>query len=272
MGSSADSGFPGSLADPVVPADPARALGALLTGTEAREISGHLLDGDTLTASLRVVAFGRRPQVRALLSAIGDRDAVVLVLKAIEGARSAPTTVDPLWTMPGHLAQHGRLTHSVTHLVDSARYSVVCSTFNFQRSSGLWDSLRRAARRPEITLKIYMDTSAADTGRQHAGSPTTEEVAAHLAPALVLRTRKFDGRQVRNHSKFISIDHRFLLVTSANFSWSAENANLEFGVLIDNPNLAEAVEHEMRGAEDFVFEPSSPPRRRDTPTTMRDNT
>lgn len=34
----------------------------------------------------------------------------------------------------------------------------------------------------------------------------------------------------------------------------AENANLEFGVLIDNPNLAEAVEHELREAEDYVFE------------------
>jgi len=44
-----------------------------------------------------------------------------------------------------------------------------------------------------------------------------------------------------------------LLVTSANFSWSAENGNLELGVLI-NPNLAEAVEHEMRHVEDFVFE------------------
>lgn len=68
------------------------------------------------------------------------------------------------------------------------------------------------------------------------------------------RRTPFDGRQIRNHSKFISIDHRFLLVTSANFSWSAENANLEFGVLIDNPNLAESVERELRDAEDMVFE------------------
>lgn len=43
-------------------------------------------------------------------------------------------------------------------------------------------------------------------------------------------------------------------MTSANFSWSAENANLEFGVLIDNPNLAEAIERELREAEDSMFE------------------
>ena len=233
--------------------DPARRLGALLTGSEAREIADHLADDDTLTASLRVVSAGRRAEVRSLLSGL-DRAAMITVLRAIEGARSVPTTVDPLWTMPGHLAQHGRLTQSVTYLVDNARYSVVCSTFNFQRSSGLWKALRRAAQRPEITMKVYMDTDAADAGPPRPGSPTTGEVAAHLHPALILRTKRFDGRQVRNHSKFLSIDHRFLLVTSANFSWSAENANLEFGVLIDNPNLAEAIERELREAEDFIFE------------------
>ncbi len=235
-------------------AEPARALGTLLTGTEAREIADHLLDGDTLTTSLRVVASGRRPEVRALLSAVGDREVIVAVLQAIEGAHSSPTTVDPLWTMPGHLAQHGRLTHSVTRLVDNARYSVICSTFNFQRSSGLWMALRRAAQRPEITMKVYMDTNAADGAQRLASSPTTDEVAVHLNPAIVLRTKSFDGRQIRNHSKFISIDHRFLLVTSANFSWSAENANLEFGLLVDNSNLAESVECELRNAEDKAFE------------------
>jgi len=234
--------------------EPARALGTLLTGTEAREIAGHLVDGDALTASLRVVASGRRPEVRALLSAVGDRDVIIAVLRAIEGARSSPTTVDPLWTMPGHLAQHGRLTYSVTHLVDNARYSVICSTFNFQRSSGLWNALQRASRRPEITMKVYIDTNAADGGRRRVSSPTTGEVAEHLKSAIVMRTKSFDGHQIRNHSKFISIDHRFLLVTSANFSWSAENANLEFGLLVDNPNLAESVERELRDVEDLVFE------------------
>jgi hypothetical protein len=233
--------------------DPARKLGALLTGTEAREIADHLADDDTLTASLRAVSPGRRAEVRFLLSGI-ERTALIAVLRAIEGARSAPTTVDPLWTMPGHLAQHGRLTQSVTYLVENARYSVVCSTFNFQRSSGLWESLRRAAQRPEISMKVYLDSDAADAAPRRPWSPTTDEVAAHLSPALVLRTKRFDGRRVRNHSKFLSIDHRFLLVTSANFSWQAENANLEFGMLIDNPNLAEAIERELREAEDFIFE------------------
>jgi phosphatidylserine/phosphatidylglycerophosphate/cardiolipin synthase-like enzyme len=231
---------------------PEASLGEFLTGTEAKQIADRLGDGDTLTAALRVVDPGRRLETRSLVSAV-DCDYLIGVLRAIEGARSARTTVDPLWTMPGHLARNGHLTSSVSYLVESARHSVVCSTFNFQRSSGLWTALCAAARRPGIAMRVYMDTNAADLLRRPS-SPTTGEVAAHLRPGVVLRTIAFDGRQVRNHSKFISIDHRFLLVTSANFSWSAENANLELGVLIDNRNMAEAVELQMRDAETHVFE------------------
>jgi phosphatidylserine/phosphatidylglycerophosphate/cardiolipin synthase-like enzyme len=43
-------------------------------------------------------------------------------------------------------------------------------------------------------------------------------------------------------------------VTSANFSWSAEHGNIEFGVFIDNPNLTEAVEHELLRVADVLSE------------------
>jgi hypothetical protein len=228
-----------------------------MSGTEARELADHLADGDTLTAALRVVAPGRRPEVRATLTNVSGAGlspaAVIAVLRAIEGARSAPSTVDPLWTMPGHLAGTGRLTSSVPYLVEHARYSVTCSTFNFQRTSGLWSALQAAAARPELTVRVYLDSAAADQ-LPRLGSPTTAEVATHLRPATVLRTRRLDGRPVRNHAKFLAIDHRFLLVTSANFSWSAEHGNIEFGVLIDNPNLTEVAERELRRAEGLLFE------------------
>ena len=236
---------------------PEASLGEFLTGTEAKQIADRLGDGDTLTAALRVVSPGRRAETRSLVSALSHDDLIGL-LRAIEGARSARTTVDPLWTMPGHLARNGRLTSSVTYLVERARHSVVCSTFNFQRSSALWTALGAAARRPEIAMRVYLDLNAADRVPRPS-SPTTAEVAAQLQPGVVLRTVRFDGRPVRNHSKFISIDHRFLLVTSANFSWSAENVNLELGVLVDNRNLAEAVEHQMSDVEDDLFERVRPP-------------
>jgi phosphatidylserine/phosphatidylglycerophosphate/cardiolipin synthase-like enzyme len=258
--------------------DPAAALGRFLTGTEAGQIASRLAAGETRTMALRVVAPGRRPHARELLEAIesslardapGDRlGAMLPVLRAIEGARSEPTAIGAIWTMPGHLAQSGPLTSSVVHLVEHARQSVTCSTFNFQRTSALWPALAQAARQPGITVRVYLDARAA--GRPPRASsarpspsrttPTPKEVATHLWPAMVLRSRPFDGAAVRNHAKFLVIDHRFLLVTSANFSWSAENRNIEFGVLHDNRNLAESVEREMRHAEDTLFETVPPTR------------
>ena len=69
----------------------------------------------------------------------------------------------------------------------------------------------------------------------------------------MLQTGEFGGKKVRNHAKFICVDHRFLVITSANFSWSAENANVELGVTIDNENAAQAVEREMRAAEEHLY-------------------
>lgn len=231
-------------------------IGQFLTGTEARELATRLADGDTLTAALRVIVPGRRTEARTLLGDVLSQGlaepGLVLLLQAVVGARSAPTTVDPLWTMPGHLARTGQLTSSVSHLIDKARNSVTCSTFNFQRSSSLWTALAAAAQRPGVNVRVYLDTAAADH-YPFPGSPTTADVAVQLHPAVVLRTSLLVGKPVRNHAKFLAIDHRFLLVTSANFSWSAEHGNVEFGVLIDNRNLTESVEREMRLAEDLLF-------------------
>lgn len=228
------------------PAEAARRLGWLLSGTEARQLADRLTDGDSLTAALGAVPPGSRTQVRSLLATVGTAAAVVL--RAVEGARSTTTNVEPVWTLPGHLAGSGPLTASGAHLVAGARRSVTCSTYNFQRTSVLWAALADAARRPEMNVRVYVDTAAA-TGT----APTPAEVAAHLHPATVLRTTAFSGKPVRNHAKFIAIDHRFLLVTSANFSWSAEYGNVELGVLHDDPNLTDAVEAEMRRAEEHLY-------------------
>ncbi|MEV7124036.1 DISARM system phospholipase D-like protein DrmC [Kitasatospora griseola] len=234
-----------------------RDLGRLLTRAEAAGVADRLLDGDTLTTALKAVAPGKRARARQLLQLLApnsqDTHQYVPVLRAIEGAQTLSTRLTPVWTMPGHLAQSGPLTSSVARLVDSARQSVTCSTFNFQRTSALWTALRNAAQRSEVDVRVYLDTKAAD-GNGHHWSPTTTEVATHLAPASVWRTKPFDATYVRNHAKFLAVDHHLLLVTSANFSWSAENNNVEFGVLIDDPNLTETVERELWEAEGTLYE------------------
>ena len=238
-----------------------RKLGAYLTGTEAHRLASRLLDGESLSSALNALPGSRRPQAERLLAGAcltRDPDRLVDVLLGIVGARTASsTTVDPLWTMPGHLAQSSPLTSSVPALVRAATTSVVCSTYNFAATSELWDALAEVARRPGVAVRLYVDTGAAEPSGGWQ-PPSTEDVARHLAPARVFRTTTYDGRLVVNHAKLVVVDSRFVLVTSANFSYRAAYTNVEFGVRIDNGSLAESVERELRATEGVLYEPVRP--------------
>ncbi|MCL2468454.1 MAG: DISARM system phospholipase D-like protein DrmC [Micrococcales bacterium] len=239
-----------------------RDLAAYLTGSEAAELADHLAADETWSQAFVVVSQARRTQVRQLLTDAFDppphdpptRDMTVAVLRAIEGAHAHTATVTPVWTVPGGLVRAGQLTASVHHLVSAARESVICSTFNFQRSSALWTTLREVASRPEVTVRVYVDSDAADRNPA-PWQPTTNQIATELAPAMVWRTTPTpNGNRPRNHAKFVAIDHQFLLVTSANFSASAEQHNIELGLRIDDPILTRHVEHQMRALEPLLYE------------------
>ena len=230
-----------------------RELGALLTGTEAALVASALEDGLSLTSAVGVIDPAKKARITEIATAAGlkfEGDLLAAVLRGVEGAHSTARTVDTIWTMPGHVARAGGLTTSLVSLVDHARHSVVCSTFNFQKTSGMWKALRDAATRPGVTVRVYIDAEANVGGY----GPSAAETAAWLAPGVVLQTRPFEGKPVRNHAKFLSVDHRFVVVTSANFSWSAEYGNVELGVRIDDPNLAERIEDEMIDTEKHLYD------------------
>ena len=260
------------------PPSPLRALGAFLTGSEADGIAARLSGGATLSQALVVVPAPRRPRARELLGAAGlgpqTREHSVAVLCAVAGAASRIKDVSPVWTAPAGAVGGGALTADVFALVGSANTSVVCATYNLQPSSALWAALvDLRARRPGVSVRLYLDTQAADgpfhrpEGRRghweqnhdRGGSSRlkTGEIARKLRGAVVMRTRapEDDGRAVTSHAKFLSIDHRFLLVGSANFSYSAEERNVELGLRLDDPALAHSVEKQMRDLEETVYEP-----------------
>ena len=236
--------------------DTLRELGALLTSTQAGLVAAGLEDGDSLTSAAGVLDSSTQTRFVDLADAIGLRfepEQMIQLLRVIEGARAETRAVSTLWTMPAHVAQSGALTSSLADLVRAARTSVVCSTFNFQRSSQMWGALRAAARRPGVAVRLYVDAEAGNGGG--ANSPTPEAVAQWLQPAVVLRTRPVGNRRLVNHAKVLIIDRRIVVVTSANFSWSAEQRNIELGLRIDDTSLADRIERELREAEEHLFEP-----------------
>ena len=259
-------------------AEPLRALGAFLTGTEAEGIATRLAAGATLSQALVVVPAARRMRARDLLEAAGvgprTREHSVAVLVAVAGAASRMRDAEPVWTAPAGLLGLGALTGDVFGMVGSAMTSVVCATYNLQPTSALWKALVALVReRPGVAVRLYLDSQAADgpfhrpegqRGRRweqdryrHGRSRLdTGEIARRLRGAVVMRTRALedDGRAVTSHAKFLSVDHRFLLVGSANFSYSAEERNVELGLRLDDPALAASVEKQMRDLEANVYE------------------
>jgi phosphatidylserine/phosphatidylglycerophosphate/cardiolipin synthase-like enzyme len=238
-------------------AEPYAALGAFLTGHEADRLAAALAAGDATSQALRELHATRRDEARRLLDEadLGQQriEASVAVLRAIAGARSLRTAITPVWTMPGAEATVGRLTGEVRRLIDDARMSVVCSSFNFSASSWMWTALKTASARPGVAVTVYLDA--------HAGSP--EPVAAHLPKATVYRTVTLPGgyHPLVSHAKFIVIDRTVVLLTSANFSQAAENTNIELGLLVQDSGLAGSIESVMRSKHGVLYQRVAPPGR-----------
>lgn len=224
-------------------------LGSFVTATEARGLAAILASGQHVSKALHEISPGRRDEVRELMNRSGlshtNADLSVSVLRAISGAKATQLALTPVWTMPGHEAAIGYLTSQFHSLVAGARQSVTCATYNFETTSQMWTVLREASEEPGVVVTVYVDGDKADGTK----------VKQQMPKATVFRSASLpNGTQVVSHAKFVIIDHSVMLLTSANFSYSAENRNVEFGVLINDPGLAESVEHTMASKHGVLYE------------------
>lgn len=239
---------------PPSPTDPYTALGAFLTGHEADRLAIVLEAGETTNSALKEINRTRRAEATRLIRAAGlghnRAETSVAVLRAIAGARSIRTTITPVWTMPGPQTSVGRLTGEVLRLIDAARISVTCSSYNFSPYSAMWTALRDASQRPELAVTVYVDATA--------GTP--RQVADHLRGAAVFQTvtPPHKAKPLVSHAKFVVIDHAVVLTTSANFSHNAENSNIELGLLVHDTALAESIEQTMRAQHGQLYERVAP--------------
>ncbi|MFC7532490.1 DISARM system phospholipase D-like protein DrmC [Actinoplanes sp. GCM10030250] len=231
-----------------MPNDPYAALGAYLDGTEAARLAAALREGWHTSKALEEVGRSRRDTATTLLktAGLGHTNPALssAVLQAIAGARGprpdgtiGRATVTPVWTMPGAGARTGRLTSEARRMVEQARTSVVCSSYNFAAGSEMWALLREASERPGVTVRLYLDTAT--------GQPS--KAAADLPQVTVWGTqpRPGDSKPVTNHAKFVIVDRALILLTSANFSYNAEHRNIELGLLVHDTALAASIENEL---------------------------
>jgi phosphatidylserine/phosphatidylglycerophosphate/cardiolipin synthase-like enzyme len=229
--------------------DPLADLGSFLTATEAERLALQIETGQHTIAALSEIAVARREAVKRLLSTAGlghtDPARTVSVLRAITGAKSVLRELTPVWTMPGNEANTGRLTGEFHRIVRAARQSVTAATYNFHDSSQMWNALKEASEQPGVVVIVYVDADKADA----------DNVKAQLPRATIYRSAELPtGKRVVSHAKFIVVDHDLLLITSANFSYSAENRNVEFGLLVRDSALAESVEATMTSKHGSLYE------------------
>lgn len=212
-------------------------------------MAAMLASGERLKRALLEVSPARREHVGELMLAAGlgheSAEVATAVLRAIAGAKSSQRDLVPVWTMPGNEADLGHLTNQFHALVQGARQSVTCATYNFEPTSQMWTVLRDASCRPEVQVTVYVDADKADAAN----------VKSQMPRAAVFRSGSLaSGNRVVSHAKFVIIDHAILLLTSANFSYSAENRNVEFGVLINDHGLAESVEEVMFSKHGILYD------------------
>jgi phosphatidylserine/phosphatidylglycerophosphate/cardiolipin synthase-like enzyme len=229
--------------------NPLAALGEYLTAGEAEGIAVLLDGGEHRIQAMQAVSAARRQRATELLTTAGlghaDREKSVAVLHAIAGAKSVHRQLVPVWTMPGNEAKIGHLTGEFHRLVDGARVSVTCASYNFTSKSNMWAVLKSASERPGVAVCVYVDAEK--------GEPSA--VKTQLPLATVYKSGQLsDGKTVVSHTKFIVIDHAIVLLTSANFSWSAENRNIEFGLLVQDGALAASIESTMSSKHGSLYE------------------
>lgn len=232
-----------------MPSDPCHELGAYLTGVEASSMAALLGAGLRTTQALKEVSPARRDRAKTLLADAGlghdEPERAVLILRAIAGAKSIDHQVTPVWTMPDNQAGTGYLTSEFRDLVQGARQSVTCATYNFNTTSHMWTVLREASVTPGVSVTVYVDAGVADA----------VAVKAQLPKAAVFRSATMaNGQPVTSHAKFVIIDHTLVLLTSANFSWSAENRNIELGLRVHDDVLASSIEKTMATKHGTLYE------------------
>lgn len=224
-------------------------LGQYLTAAEADGLAALLAAGDHVAHALTAVGAARRQRVSELLKAAGightAPERSCAVLRGIAGAKSVQREFTPVWTMPGNEASVGHLTNQFHVVVSAARISVTCATYNFSPTSNMWEVLKAASEQPEVVVCVYLDADKGDPAAVKSRLPRATVYGSASLP---------DGRAIVSHTKFIVVDHEIVLLTSANFSFNAENRNVEFGLLIRDSGLAISIENTMASKRGVLYE------------------
>lgn len=174
----------------------------------------------------------------------------------VEGAREDLTLV---WSGPETVGAENRDSARVLEeLFAGATDSLLIAGFNFRAGEHFATLAAAMAERPALTVEVYAHVFIGpgdDLGRALGAHDAALKRALGALPFARVRCHRPSGalleaardRSFNLHAKCVVADRRRVLVTSANFTFTAQERNVELGLRLDDPNVAERVHAQFDG-------------------------
>lgn len=181
-------------------------------------------------------ANGLEDQLRIAGESPGDLLRLILSMRTTEpDATPAESATEFVATLPDGVATGTRPTGIVVdEICRNARFSLLLMGYQIRVSSGIHEHLNSAAARGvAVTLVCDReDTGWASVVRDWLPGTTRPRVLTNPPGAT-------PGQIGKMHCKVLCADGNDLLITSANFTWTGHNANIEYGVRLIDPKSAQ---------------------------------
>lgn len=211
-----------------------------------------------------------RPHLPLLSAFDGDAGLRTFLGSVVELRRRDVHRTRPELVWTGPEPRHGRARRTsvvMPELFARAQREVFLAGYSFMGRQTVLGPLHEAARDRGVRVEIVIDGSGVDVQRPTSPEEILERVVAEFwkwtwkwkdEPRPVLlhdpRTlvRTWDDRRQRwrseasMHAKCLVVDRQAVLLGSANFTERAQSDNIEVGVLMHDPELAEEVLHHWR--------------------------
>ncbi|MBK6533356.1 MAG: hypothetical protein IPF99_28345 [Deltaproteobacteria bacterium] len=227
---------------------------------------GRLSVGGGSAAALQALGLGEPAPVRAFLATSPTHDprAVAWCLRRLAGERRAASdrlarSAQLVWSGHRDGPQPLRDTRAVlAEVCARAERHVMLATFVvYDGRRSLAALARRMREVPALRVDCYVDLKSARHGTpdeaREVDAWVTRFRAEHWPDDVRLPTIWYDPATLDRaagtslHAKCVVVDERWSFVTSANFTEAAQERNIEVGLVLDHPALAQALSAQFQG-------------------------
>ncbi|MCC7541103.1 MAG: phospholipase [Deltaproteobacteria bacterium] len=164
-----------------------------------------------------------------------------------------------VWSGAAEGAQATRDTRVVLDgLFARAEHHVLISTFVVYNGRAVFSALgKRLREHPDLHVDLYMNIPERNGVYVETSAYLDEFAREHWPEGAPLPAIYYDpevlsgaARRTTLHAKCVVVDERWAFVTSANFTEAAQERNIEAGVLLDHPRIAEALAGRFRALQE----------------------